>query len=211
MAESTIWPPSSHWRACREDLPHPRYPLANYFSISPPPPLHSWVTGSGWHMASPLIDELWPSGLTLCCYFTSHVLQHSCPPSAALKEMKNMAQSKWFTSVLTQHIDYSKLLNASPEGCSVSYCTTISKATGLSLQYTIALIKRLHWQDAFVLPTLISNRSLAREQLVLYSVLWMCSALNLHLIRALACSCFNHSFFFVFVECVNIQNIIFCM
>lgn len=39
--------------------------------------------------------------------------------------------------------------------------------------YSIFLIKRLHCQDAFVLQTLISKRSLAREQLALYFILWI--------------------------------------
>lgn len=46
--------------------------------------------------------------------------------------------------------------------------------------YSIALIKRLHCQDAFVLQTLISQRSLASKRPVLYLVLWINSAWNLY-------------------------------
>lgn len=101
-------------------------------------PLHAWVRGSKWHTASHSIDELWPSSLTLCCHLTSHVLHHSYPHSAALEETKNIAQSKWFTFGSTQHIDPSKLLlNASPEGLTVLYCTAISEATELLLFYRL--------------------------------------------------------------------------
>lgn len=101
-----------------------------FFSLDLLP--RSWLRGPKWHTAPHFIDELWPSSLTLCCYLTSHVGQHSYPQSAALEEMKKHGQSKWFTLGLTQHIDPSKLLlNASPEGHSVLYCTTISEATGL--------------------------------------------------------------------------------
>lgn len=104
------------------------------FSLTPAP--HFWLRGPKWHMAPYFIDELQPSSLTLCCHLTSHVLQHSYPQSAALEEMKNTTQSKWFTLGLTQHIDPSKLLlTASPEGHSVLYYTAISEATGLLLCY----------------------------------------------------------------------------
>lgn len=120
--------------------------------------LISWLTGPKWHIALHFIDELQPSSLTLCRHMTSHVLQHSYPQSAALEEMKNTAQSKWFTLGLTQHIDPSKmLLHASPEGHSVLYCTAISEATGLFC-YSLSLIKWLHCQDAFVLKTPISKK-----------------------------------------------------
>lgn len=76
---------------------------------------------------------VWPCAATWPHMFSNtHILSRQ-----RWRRWKNMAQSKWFTLGLTQHIDPSKLLlNASPEGPSVLYCTALSEATGFLLFYS---------------------------------------------------------------------------
>lgn len=76
---------------------------------------------------------VWPCAATWSHMFSNtHILSRQ-----RWRRWKNMAQSKWFTLGLTQHIDPPKLLlNASPEGHSVLYCTALSEATGLLLFYS---------------------------------------------------------------------------
>lgn len=74
------------------------------------------------------------------------------------------------------------------------YCSVQPFLKPWGFCYSIALIKRLHCQDAFVLQTLISQRSLAREACALLTVvLWINSAWNLYDQEACLLSSLSHS------------------
>lgn len=88
------------------------------------------------------------------------------------------------------------------------YCTVRPFLKPQGFCYSIALIKGLHCQDAFVLQTLISKRSLTRERLELYFVLWIYSAWDLYLIRPPVRSSAFFLFFFYPILLFNSINLI---